>query len=199
MNLIEKLNKIDINDLQKIDYKKIALEVRKNPNDFINIIAVLLTGFIVFNLFTKKQAEAKKLKTEMVTLEQKKISLENYNKANNELTAFIKNLPQKITDDEIVNRVTDIAVARNVQIETFTPAKKIKTTLYDLNSIVLSITASSYKDLWLFVHDLEQSAYALRIDHWTVNSLIANNPDQAKKETKFRANLEITSLNIKNE
>ena len=56
---INDLLKVDIKDLQKIDYKKLAEELRKRPDILINIAVVLLTLVIFFNITSTPESESR--------------------------------------------------------------------------------------------------------------------------------------------
>jgi len=163
---ISDLLKLDIKDLQKIDYKKLVEELRKRPDALINIVVVLITAIIFFNLTSSHQKESKKLKRDIKKLTEKVEEIDRFNKAQQELDSFLDTLPGALPEDEFVNTLTDLAVKRNIQIESFSPTNTKSTPFSDTITIELNLSLDSYKNLWLFIHDIENSQYALKINNW---------------------------------
>ena len=199
MNLGQ-LNKIDIKDLKNIDYVKLAQVIKKRPDALINTVAIVGLLFFTFQFYTKRQIEVSKLKKEITASESKLEIIEIYNQTQTGLKEFMADVPKKITADDLINLVTDFAVASNVQIESFSPAKKQSESLYDLTSIILNISADDYKSIWLFIHNIEKSEYAVRIDNWTgyMGTRTGRQRQNITADTSsIKATLEIASINFK--
>lgn len=164
--LTKKLNNIDISDLQKINYKKLLNDLQKRPDVIIIIVAILITLYVSPKLYMNRRKELGTLIQETATLKKKDKAIDAYNAAQTELKEFIDNIPEDIGETAFMNQMTDFAESRHVQIKSFSPAKRRSEPLYALTSIVLDVSAQNYKDIWLFIHDIEKSPYSIRIDNW---------------------------------
>jgi len=161
------ISKLDVKDLQNIDYQKILKDVRQRPDTAISFAAPVIAIFICFNLFTKFQAEQKNLSTKISEMKEKVKLLEEYKNAQTELETFKKSLPPKITENEFINKVTDLAVKNNIQIESYTPGQSRTDTISDLISINLIANAVDFADMGRFIFDIEHSGLAIRLNNWS--------------------------------
>ena len=160
------ISKMDVKDLQNIDYQKILKDVRQRPDTAIAFAAPVIALFICFNMFTKFQAEQKKLSASITQMNEKVELVEEYNNAQTEFDSFTKALPPKITENEFINTITDLAVKNNIQIESYTPGQGRMDTIHEAVSINLVANAIDFLDLGRFVSDLEKSGLAIRINSW---------------------------------
>jgi len=160
------ISKLDVKDLQNIDYQKILKDVRQRPDTAISFAAPVIAIFICFNLFTKFQAEQKKMSTKISEMKEKVKLLEEYKSVQTELETFTKSLPPKITENEFINKITDLAVKNNIQIESYTPGQSRTDTISDLISINLIANAVDFADMGRFIFDIEHAGLAIRINSW---------------------------------
>ncbi len=203
MNLSE-LSQFDIKDLQKLDYNKLLKDLSKRPDILVALGLVLVTLFCSVNAFQRRQKELITLKQQIDTLEGKLRSVDSYEKVKKELSNFQTKVPEEFVGDDFINKVTDMAVSHNVQIESYSPAKKQTTPLYDLTSIVLNLSAE-YKNVWIFINDIEKSRYSIRIESWTGNmdtssrTAVRRRPTEEEKSQPSLVNVqvEIASINLK--
>jgi hypothetical protein len=165
MNLAE-LSRLDIKDLKKVNYHKTWEEVRKRPDILVNLISILLTIALVVHIYAKNHEGTRAVRTETALLEKKIVSIEAYNEVKGELNAFLGTIPAGINEEDFINKVSDFALAREVQIKSFSPVGKKDETFFQSTRFVLNITASHYAKIWLFIQDIEQSAYPFRIENW---------------------------------
>lgn len=205
---IPDLSKIDIQDLQKLDYMKLLQELKKRPDVLITVVLVLVTLILSVNIFMKKSQELQSLQQEISKLEAKDKVIAQYDTAKKELTDFLVNIPKTLLENDLINTVTDFAVARSVQIESYTPARKQSLAIYDLTSISLNVTAAEYKNIWLFVNDIEKSKYAIRVENWSGSTDVTTRNTASRKinlsdlnpvQSGVTARLEIAAINLKSE
>ena len=161
------LSKLDIKDLQNLDYQKLIMDAGRRPDLAISILTPLIAIFISLNIFSKAQHELKSLAGDVAVMKEKIKLVDHYNTAQGEFQQFFKTVPPKVTENEFVDKITDLAVKRRVQIEAFSPAKNQSDPLYDLTMIDLNVNTKNYEDMWLFISDIENSGLAIRINSWT--------------------------------
>lgn len=193
--LIAKLNALDVKDFKKIDYKKFLDVLRQRPGPSISIVLICVTVLICSNLYLKRRAELKNFKRGSASFTERIKTIGDYVTAKQELTEFIAAIPENIEEGNLVTQLTGFAESRNVTIQSLLPTKKRNESFYDLTGIILEISAKEYKDIWLFIHDIEESPYILRVDKW-----------EGRREWKWRSasnksrinvRLEIASLSFK--
>ncbi len=208
MNLKE-LSKLDIKDLNKIDYGKVGEQFKKNPEQLLT--ALIIIGAIVFSahFYINKRMELHRVTIQINELLKKKVAMTEYNDAKKSHDDLLNNLPQGLSADALANTLTTMAIHRGVRLESFSPAKKIDEPLYELTSINLVITSKEYDNIFLFIHDIESSQYNLRIEDFqstVLDSFISKRryPQQPVGEAKeenpeIRIQMEIASIIFKNE
>jgi len=197
MNLAD-LSKIDVQDLAKIDYKKLLLDLKKRPDLIINFLAIILTVILCIHIYTKNTAEIKRMRSEIYQFDGKIKIVEGYKKSKDDLSKFIEDIPEHVGDDGLISLLTNFAVSRSVQIESFSPTRKKSTDFQDSISISLNISAERYKDIWFFIHDIEKSKYSVRINSWSGRPASGKGKTPAN-ESWVNVALDITSVKIKND
>ena len=160
------LSKLDIQDIQKLDYQGFLKDLIKRPDMAISFLAPILAILVGFNIFSKSQIERRSLSADLAQMEGKIKIINEYNNAQAGLEKFFAALPPKVSENEFMDKITDFAVKRNVQIESFSPAKNQSDPLYDVTMINLSVNTKTYENMWLFIHDIENSGFSIRINSW---------------------------------
>ncbi len=200
---------MNLNDLKNFDVKNINVEFLKEnfvrkPENAVKALLILVSFLFMFNIFSAKQKEARELKTKITEMEDKMESINNYQKDLKELNHYIESLSAGIPDYEIIDKLSDFAEKRNIHILSFSPAKSENEKFYRRTMIDLNISAGSYKDLALFIYDIESSPFNLRVDQWTgqlATDLESISSDQAaKQETKkqsIQVQVQIGAINFK--
>lgn len=203
MDLVE-LSKLDIKDLKKVDYKKLLQDIQKKPELAVGLLIGVAAVAVCLHLFSRAGVEGQSLRAEIKKIEEKIKAIADYNSTQEEFNQFLANLPEKITENTLIEKLTDFAAARNIQIESFSPAKSQSDAFYDLTGVVIDITAKEYKDVWLFVHDVENSKYAIRIDTWagsmgprSQGAMRRRGETAAPDDLWLNVRLEIAAVNFK--
>lgn len=186
--------KMDIKDLQNIDYQKLISSIRKKPDIAISIVIPLLAIFISFNIFAKSTAERRNLSNKNQAMENKLVVLTEYKTAESELQTFLESLPSKITENDFVNTITDFAVKNNIEIESFSPAQNKSDPIYDLTMINLSANTKNYKDAVHFISDIEKSKANIRINSWSGNKGV---PQEGTRRGKNPSDPKDLSINFR--
>jgi Tfp pilus assembly protein PilO len=202
MNL-QDLSKIDIKDLQKLDYNLLFAEVKKKPEAVV--ATVLVVGALIFSIgyYQQRYQELRSLRGQINVLQKKTSLITTYNTRKKEVNSFLEKLPQVIPENELINKLTDMAVHRGVKIESFSPTGGRNEKLYKTTSVRMEITAEKYQQIWLFTRDIEYSGYAMRIENWN-GSLVSSqamrlNESSMDKDSLIKVGIEITSIEVKKE
>ncbi len=163
MNLVD-LKNIDI---KKIDIAKIRSYLLKRQDILINSVAVFLTVFIMFKIFSGQQEQTQNLKIQVSQMEKKIAVIAKHNQALKELNALVESLPTGIPESELIDKVTDFAEKSNIHIMTFYPMETEQNEFYKNSRVSLVISADHYKDFLRLVRDIETSPFNLRVDKWS--------------------------------
>ncbi|MFA5260330.1 MAG: type 4a pilus biogenesis protein PilO [Candidatus Omnitrophota bacterium] len=208
MNLSE-LSKLDVKDLNKIDYLKLGEQLKKKPEQLIT--ALIIAGAIVFSahFYITKKMELRRVMIQIDELLRKKVAMTEYNNTKKSHDDLLNNLPQGLSADALANTLTTMAIHRGVRLESFSPARKVDEALYELTSINLEISSKEYDNIFLFIHDIENSEHNLRIEDFQSTILDAmvsqrrRSSPQASRDTvetpEIRIQMEIASIIFKNE
>ncbi len=161
--------KMDINDLKHINYQKLVQSIRQKPDVAISIIAPLAAIFVCFSIFTKSAKERTDLQNKNVQMQEKLEIVTEYHEKQNELKTFMTALPEKLSENDFFNTITDFAAKNNIQIDSFSPAQNKSDPIYNLTIINLTANAKNFNDVGRFVRDIETSNKNIRITEWSAN------------------------------
>src|SRR3954468_19965406 len=116
---IPDLSKIDIKDIdvikikdQLLDHKELALQVGLG----------VVTFFMVISMMGGCQKEISKYKSQINAMQSKSDIIQQYKKSQSDVDTFLKNLPPSLSEDQIIDSVTNLADKNKIKILTFTPA-----------------------------------------------------------------------------
>ncbi|MBN1869617.1 MAG: type 4a pilus biogenesis protein PilO [Candidatus Omnitrophica bacterium] len=165
MNLKD-LNKIDIKDLQNIDWSQIKNRVLTQPDLAINIVMSLITVIILFTTFDKYKATSKIFNDEITDLEKRLAAFEKFEDTEKQTKEFLDKIPKAIGSDQVIQTLSEFAVRRSIQILSFSPAQKKSNNFVSLTSVEVNVASENYANLVLFIRDIENSPYPIRIINW---------------------------------
>ncbi|MCC6758332.1 MAG: type 4a pilus biogenesis protein PilO [Candidatus Omnitrophica bacterium] len=188
--------KLDVKDLQNIDYQKLLKDVRKRPDTAISFAAPILALFICFNMFTKFQAEQKSLSRKIKEMSAKAKQVDDYNAAQAEFDNFKKALPPTITENEFLNKITDLAVKNDIQIESYVPGQSKTDPIYDITNINLVASANDFNAMGHFISDIENSGLAIRINSWS-GTMGARTQSAANRRASQKGNMGELVINFR--
>ncbi len=156
-------------DIKNIDLAHWQRQLQKHQDLFISLAIGVATLFFIMKITDENKLKLTNIETELSSLESKDKVISEYEKAKSELDAYIDSLPQGTTEfDSIINLINEFATLRNIQIQSFTPKGEKSSDYYDTASLEVSINTPNYTDLALFIKDIENSKYNLRIENWSI-------------------------------
>lgn len=194
---IQDLAKIDINDLKNLDFAKIQEDILAKPDIAVNVALVLLSIFIMFQFYNGRQAEIKTLMGKLEELNKKVTMVDTYYATQKQLNEFKTDLPKGINEYKMIEELSNFASNRNVKISSYTPASRESKKYFDKVIVNLSVSTHSYKDMCMFVNDIENSDYALRLDNW--HGSMEDAGETTAENGNINAQITVASINFKNE
>jgi Tfp pilus assembly protein PilO len=208
MNLKD-LNNINIEDLKNLDWAEAKDRFLSQPDRVLNVLMVIMTISVLFFVYKNYTRVTKALGKKVSDLQEKSAALDKFNAAQEELNNFMKDVPKEISGDELIEKLSQFAINRNIQILSFSPAKEKSNNYVSLTSVEIHVTSDNYADIILFMRDIENSPYSVRITKWvgfptTADSvsrgwggaIIGQGPDNTKKA--IEATIEIGSVKFQN-
>lgn len=197
---IEKLNSINLEDLKKIDINQFKDLLRRSPVIVLNIVFVLGSCFTALTLFNKAMSDEKKMKASNASYEEKLEAVKKQKKAKEELDQFAANFPKELVGRQLIDKFSELATNRNVHILSFSPAKEKSDQYSILTTVNLSIESNDYKNIILFVKDIENFPFAVRLEKFSAemrSSIETNINIDEKEENLINADIEVSSVRIK--
>ncbi len=183
MNLKE-LSQLDIKDLQKIDYQSLIPALKKRPDILIILITVIAALWFSVSHYSGKRKEFADLTHELTVMKDKEAAYQEYQKAENVLTALKSVLPAKISEASLIEIITGIAEKNNVRIASFSSAKEDQSDTYATITLSVDGTAPDYNALWNFVYGIETWAQSIRIDQVEIKTAAGDGYRRNRREQK---------------
>jgi Tfp pilus assembly protein PilO len=207
MNLKD-LNKIDLKDLKNIDLvSHFKNSVQGKPDVLINVVLISISVMAVIFVFSSYRNKSVKLKTEIAALTEKFDAVKRKEKIQKEYDIFMEHVPESIPSDQIVDKISQYAYAHNVQIMSSSPAEEKNDKYMKQTSVNINISSHDYSNIILFMKDIEEAPYAIRVNKWvgSMNKVGArtsryqNMEEQETEEKLITATVEIGSVRLKDD
>ena len=154
-------------DFKNVDMARIQEKFLQRPHLIINMIFIAGTLLSIYHIHSTRKMELVNMKQQIEDLNGKLKAVTNLDATQKNLNDFVKNLPQGMPTAQIISKLTDFAVAHDVQILSFSPAVEEEKPLYKRINVHLDFSTATYSDMVLFIHDIETSPYTLRIEQWS--------------------------------
>lgn len=197
---LQSLLQLDITNLKNVDWKKTWEDLSKRKDVLIAAALVLVAIIVSLNLFLSKSRQRAYLRSQISLFQQKSKAVDQLTQARKDLEEAKKGLPQEIVDDEIISKIAAMANKLNISITNFSPLTSEDRGNHSLTLVTLNVTANDFQSLWRFIHEVENSSYALRIENWATNlsgylNQFLRNPEAPKPP--MTARIVIGALHIK--
>ncbi len=166
MNIIEKLNNIDVNDLKNIDLNEVKTYLIQHLDVSASLIVALVSLFVAFKGYDAYERESKQLNAKLVTLQKSAAALKIDKQATKEFDEFLEAFPKILSINELSEKLTAFASENNVRIKSYTPGNTKEKNNIETNSLTIETTANNYDDMVAFIQKIENSDFAIRIANW---------------------------------
>lgn len=166
-NIIGTLKNINIKDLQNVDACDVVNFLRQRLVVVVNAVLIFATIAVIA---TVAKSYGKKSQALALEIKQKEEKLEVAREADrlaNEQAAFLAHFPVPITADQLINKLSEFAAARQVQILSFSPVKEKDDDYIRVAGVQLNVSSDTYRNVVLFMRDIEDSPYALVVGKWS--------------------------------
>ncbi len=144
----------------------------EDVRNFINerqsaVLAVILflAGFIIMAVILNLRfTEHANLTAQLEVLRSKEQPVKDYEKITKEYHSFLNSLPPSLSENDMISFVAGKANHRNIQVDSFEPAEVKTKSFYRETTLGFSCNAASFQNILLFLHDLENSKFLVKVD-----------------------------------
>ncbi len=200
-NMLASLRNFNIRDLQNIDARQLGDMLRQRLDIVLNIVLILVTIVITIGLVGSYGKRSQTLTWEIKQLEDRTAAVKESERLKGEYSKFLGSFPKFIVTDQLINKLSEFAANRRVQILSFSPMKEKSDDYIKVSGVQLNISAENYKNIVLFMKDVEDASYALRVGQWSAKmreQTVQGGGEGLRKQT-VEANMEIGAIRLRDE
>jgi hypothetical protein len=140
-----------------------AEQTHKKKNMVVNLIVLVVAGFVAFNLYQKFEVNKARLNSNIAEEKRKSEVLDEISKTDKSINAY-KKLLNKKDASLIMATVTNMAKGFGIQVITVKPAAEMRQAEFIKYPFVLTVTATSYHAFGKFISALESSKDVYIVD-----------------------------------
>ncbi len=131
----------------------------------IFIIALVGVGFISNSTNSSLQA----LTAKKNSLQEKTAPIKKFQEAIKQQETFLSALPPALGEHNFITVLTEIANKNDVRITDFTPPVAQEDRFLRRLTSKFTCSAQAFSNAIMFISDLEQSEYAIKLDNWSMH------------------------------
>lgn len=200
-NIIGALRNINIKDLQNVDARQIGDMLRQRVDVTLNIMLVLATIAVTAAILSGYGKRSQTLAWEINQRQERLEAVKESERLQGEYAAFLQNFPKSILTERLISNISEFAAYRHAQILSFSPVKGKSDEYVKVAGVQINVISDSYKSMVLFMKDIEDAPYALRVGQWSakVKEQVSREGDKEVKKSFIEASMEISSIRLKDE
>ena len=199
MNLKD-LKNIDINDLKNIDINQVKDSLLSKPSILIKILLIIAAIFATIHVNNVNRQKKEDYAAQLKKNEEKLAASQRLTSSEKKFDKFINEFPVTLSSNDLVNQLAIFASKHDVEVVSFSPVKNIDYGYMDLTTIDIDISSTDYVNINAFVKDIDQSAYAIRIDQLIAKKANSGsdyrNLQDTKEEDKIEAKITISAIQL---
>lgn len=202
MNFIEKLNSIKVTDLMSlakdISPGQLKDSFSTKPHMLINTVLVIAAIIFAGKVFIQHLAQVSDFKKQRIQQEEKLSAVKEMENVEAEYNEALKKFPETIEGNKLINYISELALKHKIQMQSFSPGQMEENDYWSVTKVNINVVSADYTDIILFIKDLEESGYFIRIAHWSGKLQAGTARDPRKEEKQQIASLlEIESVKLK--
>lgn len=198
---VASLRNINIKDLQNIDAQQLGDMLRQRVDIVLNITLVLVTMAATVLIVKGSGKRSEMLTWEIKQLEERGEAVKESERLKGEYSAFLKSFPEPILTDQLINKLSEFAADRQIQILSFSPVKEKSDNYIKVAGVRINVSSDSYKNIVLFMKDVGDAHYALQVGQWSAKmkeQMVKEGTEEFRKQT-VEANMQISAIQFKDE
>lgn len=166
-NIIGMLKNINIKDLQNVDARDVVNILRQRLSIVVNAVLIVVTIAVIANVVKSYGKKSQTLAWEIKQKEERLEAAREADRLAKEHAAFLASFPAPIAADQLINKLSEFAADRQVQILSFSPVKEKSDDYIRVAGVQLDVSSDTYRNIVLFMRDIENSPYALVVGQWS--------------------------------
>lgn len=200
-SVLESLRNFNVKDLQNIDAQQLGDMLRQRLDILLNSVLILVTigamAIAVKGCAKKSQTLTWEIKQQEERVEVVKESA----RLHGEYSTFLESFRKPVLVDQLINKLSEFAGARQVQILSFSPIKEKSDDYIKVAGVQINIVSENYKNIVLFMKDVEDAPYALRVGQWSarMKEQIAKDWAEESRAQTVEATMEIGAIRLRDE
>lgn len=200
-DMLAALRNVNIRDLQNIDARELGEMLRQRIDIVLNVVLVLVTIAATVGIVKGYGKKAQALALEITQMQDRAGAVKESQRLKGEYAALFESFPKPILADQLMNKLSGFAAYRQVQVLSFSPAKEKGGDYITVAGIQINVAAEDYKNIVLFMKDIEDAPYALRVKQWSarMKEQKAKEGTEEVKKQIVEANMQIDFIKLKNE
>jgi len=195
------LRNINIKDLQNIDAQQVGDMLRQRVDIILNIGLVVVTLVATASIAKGHGKKVETLTWEIKQMEERMEAVKESQRLKDEHSAFLEHFPAAIVTDQLTNKLSEFAANRQVQILSFSPGKEKSDDYIKVSGVQINVASDSFKNIVLFMKDVEDAPYALRVGQWSAKmkeERVREGAEDFRKQI-VEANIQIGAVQLRNE
>lgn len=200
-DMLASLRNINIKDLQNIDAQELGDMLRQRVDILLNVVLVLVTIGATIAIVKGYGKRSEMLTWEIKQLADRGAAVKDSQRLKGEYATFLENFPKLIATDQLVNKLSEFAAYRQVQILSFSPVKEKGDDYLKVAGVQINVSSENYKNIVLFMKDVEDAPYALHVGQWSAKmkeQRVREGAEEFRKQT-VEANMQISAIQLKDE
>ena len=200
-DMLAALRNVNIRDLQNIDARQIGEMLRRRVDIILNVVLVLVTIVVTTGIAKGHGKRSGILTWEIKQLEERGAAVKGSERLKGEYSAFLESFPGPILTDQLINKLSEFAADRQVRILSFSPVKEKSDNYIKVAGVQINIASSDYKNIVLFMKDVEDAPHALQVGQWSAKmkeQRINEGAEEFRKQT-VEVNMQISAIQLNDE
>jgi len=188
-SVIQKLQNIDIQDLKNINISQVKAFFQSRLDVVIHLIFIVITLMVVITVGGGHKKKITLVKENTIEARETLEVLTVFQGVQKQYKDFIKDFPEALLSDKLIDKIFALAVDHNIQIVSFSPVQENSDDYAKFIRVNISISSDSYADIVRFVYDMERPSSGMQIEKWESEKI----DDQNKA---IKVNLAIGSVKL---
>jgi len=163
---ISDLNKITARDIKNYDWRSLKDHLLSDPTPIFCFLAVVITITAVSIAYRTYKGAVKTQRIEIPKLRNRVEALNSFEIVQKHHSDFLAKAPKAISENKLIEILSEIALARSVQILSFSPTSKKSAGPISLTSVEITVASENYADTVRFTRDIENLPHSIRIGKW---------------------------------
>ncbi len=130
--------------------------------------AVLVTIVIIWPFCAIQMGKISVLANDIQVMTDKEKPIQDVDNLSKEAKTLLDGVPESLPENRFITQLTSLANKRNVTVTAISPPASKDNGFFGRISTQLSCSVNGFKNALLFINDIEQAPYALKVDSWSV-------------------------------